>query len=259
MNTNANRLLRCLRVEGVALAVFVCLSACDGTQNREADTDTTVTVSPPIVVDTLAMSTPQTRTEYDQEVRRVRERYPQARTRYRADTVGSIEYPTGMYSLEVEGIEDTEDRNRFQRFADDYRRRRAERRRALTEAEVDVPAQPKGGYNAFYQLVKENLKYPEDALAESVEGTVFVEFDVNDRGVVSNLDVVETSLSDTGYDPMAGPGGNSSFPDDAVVEKMSEEAKSAVAATSGKWTPAQLNKQMVTQRMELPITFQIQR
>ncbi len=60
---------------------------------------------------------------------------------------------------------------------------------------VTVPdelAAPAGGYPAFYKgHVKDNLKYPEQALKEGVEGRVALQFIVGKDGSISNVKVTQ--------------------------------------------------------------------
>ncbi|TRZ74247.1 MAG: energy transducer TonB [Bacteroidetes bacterium] len=48
-----------------------------------------------------------------------------------------------------------------------------------------------GGSKAFREFITENLRYPETALEAKVEGSVIVEYDILDNGVVSNPRVLK--------------------------------------------------------------------
>jgi protein TonB len=54
----------------------------------------------------------------------------------------------------------------------------------------DMPM-PLGGYTAFYQYVSENMKYPNRAINLGVEGVVFLQFVVNEKGEIVNPVVVK--------------------------------------------------------------------
>ncbi len=54
----------------------------------------------------------------------------------------------------------------------------------------DMP-EPKGGYEAFYAYVADELKYPRSALNLGVEGKVFVRFVVDERGKITRIEVVK--------------------------------------------------------------------
>jgi protein TonB len=60
---------------------------------------------------------------------------------------------------------------------------------------VKTPEQPAmppdNSYPGFYKFVRENLKYPEQAIKDGVEGTVRVEFIVNKDGSISHVKVVQ--------------------------------------------------------------------
>lgn len=48
---------------------------------------------------------------------------------------------------------------------------------------LKLPAYP-GGKQAFETFIRENLKYPEEALNNRIEGDVFITYEVNDNGKV---------------------------------------------------------------------------
>lgn len=50
---------------------------------------------------------------------------------------------------------------------------------------LKLPSYP-GGKKAFDQFIKENLRYPEEALLKHVEGDVHITYEVNDNGQVLN-------------------------------------------------------------------------
>jgi TonB family protein len=51
---------------------------------------------------------------------------------------------------------------------------------------IKLPQYP-GGKNAFKEFVSQNLKYPEDALKNRIEGVVHAEYEVNDHGKVIDI------------------------------------------------------------------------
>ncbi len=55
---------------------------------------------------------------------------------------------------------------------------------------LNLPKYP-GGSKAFREFIAENLRYPEPALEAKVEGSVIVEYDINDNGAVSNSHVLK--------------------------------------------------------------------
>ena len=48
-----------------------------------------------------------------------------------------------------------------------------------------------GGSKAFREFIAKNLHYPESALEAKVEGSVIVEYDIDDNGTVSNPHVLK--------------------------------------------------------------------
>ena len=56
---------------------------------------------------------------------------------------------------------------------------------------VDEPARYPGGIDAFYKFLKSEMSYPDSALANGVEGRVFVQLIVEENGELTNLQVVK--------------------------------------------------------------------
>jgi TonB family protein len=55
---------------------------------------------------------------------------------------------------------------------------------------LNLPKYP-GGSNAFREFIAANLRYPQAALEANVEGSVIVEYDIQDTGVVQNQRVLK--------------------------------------------------------------------
>lgn len=53
-----------------------------------------------------------------------------------------------------------------------------------------------GGKDAYSEFLTKNLKYPEKALAEGVEGNVYLSFVVNKDGILSDFEVLKSPGSD---------------------------------------------------------------
>lgn len=51
---------------------------------------------------------------------------------------------------------------------------------------IKLPQYP-GGKNAFKEFVSQNLKYPEEAITNGIEGVVHAEYEVNDHGKVTDV------------------------------------------------------------------------
>ena len=98
---------------------------------------------------------------------------------------------------------------------------------------VEEGAQPKGGIGAFYQYVKDKMKYPPQARRMGIDGKVFVEFVVNKDGSITDVRAVK-----------------------GIGAGCDEEAV-RVLQNSPKWTPGKQRGKPVKQRMVLPITFKL--
>jgi TonB family protein len=94
-----------------------------------------------------------------------------------------------------------------------------------------------GGEKALKAYLRDNLKYPEAAQEQGLEGTVFVDFLVLSTGVVNNVEV----LNEIGDDI------DQSFIDEAV----------RVILNMPNWTPGQQQGKTVDVKYSLPVTFQI--
>ncbi len=53
---------------------------------------------------------------------------------------------------------------------------------------LKLPEYP-GGKDAFKKYIKENLKYPKEALINQIQGIVFVRAEIDDNGNVLHADV----------------------------------------------------------------------
>lgn len=99
--------------------------------------------------------------------------------------------------------------------------------------QVEQPALPAGGTEAFARYLAEHQQYPTSALQRGVEGTVTVSFVVEKTGSLSNV-AVEPAL-----DP-----------------ELDAEAMRLIKA-SPRWAPARHRGGVVRQRVTIPITFEI--
>src|SRR5690606_14266366 len=92
-----------------------------------------------------------------------------------------------------------------------------------------------GGAEKFYEHVQRNLRYPVDALRDSVQGDVFVEFILDANGeVIKNSVRVLQSLS-------------SSCDEEAI--RLIKEAP--------RWIPARSRSKTVEQQVTFPISFKL--
>ena len=96
------------------------------------------------------------------------------------------------------------------------------------------PAYP-GGQSALENYITNNIEYPQTAVDDNKEGTVNVQFTVDENGNVSNAKVLGNKLGD-GLDEEAVK----------VISKMP------------KWTAGTVKGKNVKTRLTLPITFKIE-
>lgn len=101
------------------------------------------------------------------------------------------------------------------------------------KAEID-PSYP-GGDDAMRKYLKDNLKYPAEALEKCVEGTVFVEFVIDEKGRVR--EVVATDV--VGED---------------VDLSLKEESVRVVASMTG-WNAGLQHGKAVETSFSIPVTF----
>jgi TonB family protein len=103
------------------------------------------------------------------------------------------------------------------------------------KAEVDPSFA--GGESAMNKYLSENIKYPADAQDNGDEGTVFIDFVVDEMGNVS--DVKETD----GYG-------------EEIVQSLRDEA-TRVVKSMPKWAPGRQQGKAVQVSYNLPITFKL--
>ena len=99
----------------------------------------------------------------------------------------------------------------------------------------EMPDFLNGGQEAFRKFIAENLKYPETAEENGIEGRVFVQFVVRADGRVGNASIVR------GVDPA-----------------LDQEALRVVMA-SPEWTPGRQRGKPVDVAFTFPITFRLKK
>ena len=100
---------------------------------------------------------------------------------------------------------------------------------------VEVAPVYPGGETALSNFIADNLEYPADAIDRNVEGTVRVEFVVNENGKVSNAAASGNQVGN-GLDKAAVD----------IVNKMPE------------WKPGMVNGKPVKTRLVLPVTYKLE-
>lgn len=98
---------------------------------------------------------------------------------------------------------------------------------------IDQKASPIGGIEHFSTTISENLKYPEEAKKQGIEGKVFVQFIVDKNGKAKKVQAVK---------------GIGAGCDEEAVRVVKEHTE---------WIPAQIMGKDVNTRMILPIIFKL--
>lgn len=104
-----------------------------------------------------------------------------------------------------------------------------------TEFKAYSPAEPVHGEEHLYQYFNDNLRYPQEALKDSIEGVLNVNFVINEEGKPEQISFANSF--------------GASFEQEAirVIESMPS------------WKPALLNGRPVKSKVSLPLTFKYQR
>jgi protein TonB len=104
-----------------------------------------------------------------------------------------------------------------------------------TFTKVEIESEFPGGTAAWLRYLNKNLRYPDDAVNNEIQGTVVVQFIVDKEGNVSDVQAIQ------------GPD-NGGLRDEAV----------RVIKKSGKWTPAVQNGRQVKSYKKQPIVFRLE-
>jgi TonB family protein len=99
----------------------------------------------------------------------------------------------------------------------------------------ETPASFNGGQSALETFINNNIIYPDDAINNEVEGTVYVQFSIDENGKVSNAVTTGNKI---------GSG-------------LEEAALDAVAKMPD-WTPGKVKGKNVKVKYTLPITFKLE-
>ena len=104
-----------------------------------------------------------------------------------------------------------------------------------TFTKVEIESSFPGGAAAWLRYLNKNLRYPDDAVNNEIQGTVVVQFIVDKEGNVSDVQAI------------SGPE-NGGLREEAV----------RVIKKSGKWTPAVQNGRQVKSYKKQPIVFRLE-
>lgn len=98
---------------------------------------------------------------------------------------------------------------------------------------VELKAEFPGERVGLMNYLRDNLKYPQEVLADSVQGVVMVKFVVTNNGVVKDIKVMRS------------------------VHKSLDKEAVRVVRMMPNWTPAQLHGKNVSSWVTLPIRFRL--
>jgi len=98
---------------------------------------------------------------------------------------------------------------------------------------VDIPAQFPGGDRALSAFLRENIRYPEEARRNNIQGTVYLSFIIERDGSVSNVRV-----------------------DCSISNCLDAEAIRVVRAMPA-WTPAMVEGEPVRMSFRIPVRFRM--
>lgn len=97
-----------------------------------------------------------------------------------------------------------------------------------------VPATAKGGMNAVKKYLIENTYYPQVAVDQDIEGKVYVKFIISTTGEIKDVTVRKSS-------------GHTILDEEAI----------RVIKVMPKWSPAQLDGELVESTFSLPVSFKL--
>ncbi len=125
--------------------------------------------------------------------------------------------------------------------------------------DVERRAEFPGGNNAFQQYIIDNLEYPEEAIENGVEGKVFIQFEIDKEGNVTNVQIVKTDL----YQEVEIPVGKKKRKTKTIRTKIEGgtdyclgTCASNLISNSPKWKPAIQRNKPVRMRFMIPISYE---
>ena len=108
----------------------------------------------------------------------------------------------------------------------------AEKNQQVFDVVEQMPEYP-GGIQALFEYLQQNVKYPEDAKNQKVEGRVIATFVVETDGTINNVEVVKPA-----------------------VPSLDAEAVRVLSAMP-KWTPGMQSGKVVRVKYTVPINFNL--
>ena len=137
--------------------------------------------------------------------------------------------------IDVLSKKTSEPSDRVENAASPEQNKNREQNDARITEDVYLQAEPTEGYEKLYNYFHQHLRYPQDAVKDSLHGAVVVVFVVKADGSADNIEV-RSKLGE---------------PFTSEVVQLIKEMPA--------WKPASLNGKPVPSRITLPLTFQIER
>ena len=92
-----------------------------------------------------------------------------------------------------------------------------------------------GGQEALMNFIRKNVRYPESAIEQEIQGKVFIEFVVYPNGELGQYKILR-----------------------GVHSLLDKEAMRVIKATAGKWKPGKQNGRPVAVQFRIPVAFVLQ-
>ena len=107
-----------------------------------------------------------------------------------------------------------------------------------------IPAEFPGGSKALLEYIHNNMIYPEDALKDSVQGRVIVQFIVEKNGSISNPKIVSrvTFMMD---------------PADSIKSRPFDAEAIRLISTMPRWTPGKYKGEPCRILYSIPVSFKL--
>ena len=110
---------------------------------------------------------------------------------------------------------------------EDEEREKKEQVFMIVEKKAEFP----GGHKKLMEYLRGNIKYPEQALAKSIEGKVYVKFTVKKDGSIDDVKIIRST------------------------DSLLDEEAIRVVKNMPKWIPGQTRGKDVNSSITLPVTF----
>lgn len=98
--------------------------------------------------------------------------------------------------------------------------------------EVDVLPEPEEGLQAFLNYIGSNIRYPEEAKKQGIEGKVFIRFVVTREGSITKVEVEK-----------------------GIGYGLDDEAVRVISSYDKKWKPGVSKGKAVNTKMILPVSY----